>query len=222
MRCASTTRRSSGRVITIQNGVDTDTFAPGRRREEARARRAELGIAPGRLLAVFVGSEWERKGLEPAIRALASAPDWDLLVAGGGDRERYAALADSLGVGGSVHWLGVTRDVALACQMGDALVFPTAYEAFPLVALEGAASGLPVLATPVSGVRELIQDGESGFLITRDPAVIAERLGRLAADPALRRSMGQAARSSAMGFSWERMVERHSELYASIAPSGRR
>lgn len=208
---------AADRVMTIHNGVDTDSFTPGSRAGEAAEMRARLGIAPERLTAAFVGSEWERKGLEPAIRALAQAPDWDLVVAGAGDRERYEHLAASLGVAGAVHWLGVSRDVPLVLAMADALVFPTAYEAFPLVALEAAASGLPILATPVNGVRELIEDGLSGLLIERDPSSIAAGLGRLAADPALRERIGAAARQAVLQFSWDRMVQRHHELYQRLA-----
>lgn len=210
------------RVLTIHNGVDTETFAPGVREPDARAMRAKLGIADARLVAVFVGSEWERKGLEPLIRALGSAPAWDLVVAGSGEEKRYQELADSLGVGQAVHWLGLTPDVQLIYALADAFVLPSSYETFSLVTFEAAASGLPILAAAVSGVRELIEDGHNGFLITRDPDLIAERLGRLAADPALRTRLGHAARESALQFSWEEMVVKHHELYLRLARSGRR
>ncbi len=204
------------RVVTIHNGVDLDAFAPGARATEAAALRRRLGIAPDRPAAAFVGSEWERKGLEPAIRALAQAPEWDLIVAGGGDRGHYEALARELGVAAGVHWLGVTKDVSLALAAADALVFPSTYEAFPLVALEAAAAGLPILATPVNGVRELIEDGRSGFLVAAEAGSIAVRLRELAADEELRRRLGAAARDSVMRFSWERMVRRHHELFQSL------
>jgi hypothetical protein len=77
------------RVLTIHNGVDTATFERGSRADEARAMRDALGIAEDQLVAAFVGSEWERKGLGPLIKALAAARGWDLLVAGG---RRRAAL----------------------------------------------------------------------------------------------------------------------------------
>lgn len=209
------------RVLTIHNGVDTETFAPGLRLPEARAMRAALGISEERLVAVFVGSEWERKGLAPLIQALASSSAWDLVVAGGGDRLRYEQLADSLGVGGAVHWLGVTSDVPLVYQLADAFVLPSSYETFSLVTFEAAASGLPILATPVSGVRELIEDGRNGLEITRDPAEIAERLQRLAADPSLRVRLGEAARESALGFGSDRMVANYHELYERMAVATR-
>ncbi len=89
----------AGRVLSIHNGVDTEMFAPGLRAADATALRSRLAISDERLIAAFVGSEWERKGLEPLIRALALAPEWDVVVAGGGDRQRYQELADSLGIG---------------------------------------------------------------------------------------------------------------------------
>lgn len=203
------------RTIAIPNGVDTDAFTPDSRCEESAALRERLAIGAERLVAVFVGSEWQRKGLEPAIRALAQAPDWDLLVVGSGDRERYARLAEQLGVAGAVHWIGVSRDVAPLYQLADALVFPTSYEAFPLVALEAAASGLPILATPVNGIRELVSDGENGFLIRAEPGDIAARLRALGEDRALRERLGAAARAAALEYSWAKMVERHDLLYVS-------
>jgi UDP-glucose:(heptosyl)LPS alpha-1,3-glucosyltransferase len=206
-----------GRVVAIQNGVDTERFAPGLHAPRARALRERLGIAPERRVALFVGGEWGRKGLEPAIRALAPAPEWDLVVAGSGDAERYRALADSIGVGEAVHWLGVFGDVPLLYELADALVFPSSYEAFPLVALEAAASGLPILATPINGIRELVRDGEEGFLIGPRPDEIAERLRLLAADPALRERMRCAARQAGLRFSWARTVARHHELYQRLA-----
>jgi UDP-glucose:(heptosyl)LPS alpha-1,3-glucosyltransferase len=209
--------RLARRVVTIHNGVDTASFAPGARRVQARALRASLEIPEGQLAAVFVGSEWERKGLEPAIRALVAAPDWVLVVAGAGDQPRYRQLAGGLGVGERMRWLGVSSDVQLVYALADAFVLPSSYETFSLATFEAAASGLPILATPVSGVRELIEDGRNGFLIARDPDQIAGRLRQLTADPELRERFGKAARESALAYSSERMVSRHDELYARLS-----
>ena len=106
-------------------------------------------------------------------------------------------------------------------------MLPSSYETFSLVTFEAASSGLPILATPVSGVRELVEDGRSGLLIEPQPETIAERLALLGADPALRTRLGRAARESALQFSWAKMVARHDELYSHLAggtegnPAGR-
>jgi len=207
----------AARVLTIYNGIDTSSFAPDVRRDEARRLRAALDLPEQGLVAAFVASEWERKGLAPLIRALALAPGWSLVVAGEGDEARYRELADAVGVGEAVRWLGVTRDVPLVYELADAFVLPTSYETFSLVTFEAAASGLAILATPVNGVRELIEDGRNGLLITADPEVIAERLRRLAADPELRSRLGRAARKAALAFDRERMVAEHEALYLRLA-----
>jgi UDP-glucose:(heptosyl)LPS alpha-1,3-glucosyltransferase len=209
------------RVVTIHNGVDTDVFAPCTSARQVADRRAEIGVSQDALLAVFVGSEWERKGLEPALRAIALQPEWTLAVVGSGDRPRYTALADELGVGAQVRWLGVRPDVERVYQLADAFVLPSSYETFSLVTFEAAATGLPVLATPVSGVSELIEDERNGFLIDRDPELIADRLRRLAEDPALRARLGSAARESALAYSSSRMVAEHTQLYERIASARR-
>jgi glycosyltransferase involved in cell wall biosynthesis len=210
----------SDRVVAIHNGVDTGTFAPGTRASAAHALRSRLGIAPGRLALAFVAGDWGHKGLRTVIEALARAPEWDLVVAGRGHVAPYQQLADSLGVGEAVHWLGVVREMPVVYELADAFVLASGYETFSLVTFEAAASGLPILATPVNGVRELIEDGRNGFLVAPEPGAIAERLRQLAADPALRERLGSAARRSALAFSWGEMVVKHESLYERLAGSG--
>ncbi len=205
------------RVTTIHNGVDTRAFAPGRHAEQARRERERLALDPGALTVAFVGSEWGRKGLEPAVRALAAAPEWTLLVVGNGDRARYSAIAQELGVASRVRFLGVRSDVAVIYELADAFVLPSSYETFSIVTFEAAASGLPVLATPVSGVRELVADGENGYLISAHADVIAERLNRLAADADLRARLGAGARESALRYDSGRMVQLYHDLYMRLA-----
>ena len=205
------------RVMRIYNGVDTTAFAPGARARQAADLRGRLDIDEQHLVALFVGSEWDGKGLAELLRALALDSRWVLLVAGRGDRGRFEELARSLGVAERVRWLGVTRDVHTLYELADAFVLPSEYETFSLVTFEAASSGLPILATPVSGVRELVRDGENGYLITREPEVIAERLRRLADDASLRARLGAAAREDALRFSWSEMVARHHELYERLS-----
>jgi UDP-glucose:(heptosyl)LPS alpha-1,3-glucosyltransferase len=124
-------------------------------------------------------------------------------------------------VANAVHWLGIISDVRPVYELADAFVLPSSYETFSLVSFEAAASGLPILATPVNGVRELIRDGHNGFVISRDAAEIAGRLCQLAADPALRRRLGERARESALEFSWRKMVAEHHELYTRLSHDSR-
>ena len=207
------------RIMTIHNGVDTDRFAPGVCKRESCALRTKLGVDAEKFLAAFVGGEWDRKGLRVLLEALARAPRWELVVVGRGDQRRYRRIAQSIGVGDAVHWLGVMRDIQVVYQMSDAFCLPSSYETFSLVTFEAASSALPIVATPVSGVRDLIQDEESGFLVNAQPGAIAERLTQLAEDSGLRERLGREARRSALRFQWDVMVAAHRRLYASLASS---
>ncbi len=204
-------------VRTIHNGVDTAEFAPGTSAESGRALRAELGISEGALVAAFVGGDWEHKGLRHAIEALALAPRWHLAVAGRGQPRAYEQLAAELGVAGRISWLGVRAEVRPVYAMADAFVLPSSYETFSLVTFEAAAMGLPVVASDVNGVRELITSGESGYLLAPSGEAIAERLRELGEDPELRARLGAAARESALKFRWEAMVAAHHQLFEQLA-----
>jgi glycosyltransferase involved in cell wall biosynthesis len=209
--------RMGSSVVTIPNGVDTELFSPGLRAAEASSLRVRLGIPNERLVAAFVGGEWQRKGLAAVIAALVEAPMWTLVVAGSGDEHSYRELAEELGVSESVRWLGVVRDMPVIYELADAFVLPSSYETFSLVTYEAASSGLPLLATPVNGVRDLLRDGENGLFIDQDSASVAAGLMLLAQDPALRVRMGENAREAALGFGWEVMVTKHEEIYLRLA-----
>ncbi len=212
---------ATSRVVTIHNGVDVEEFAPGAAAAEGEALRAQLDLPDGALLAAFVGGDWERKGLGPSIAALAQAPEWHLAIAGKGPQRPYEQLAASLAVSERVHWLGVRGDVRPLYAAADAFVLPSSYETFSLVTYEAAASGLPVIAGDVNGVRELITSGENGYLVEPTAEQISARLRELGADPSLRAAFGAAAREAASAFTWERMVASHEELFEKLA-RGRR
>lgn len=206
--------RMAEHTTVIRNGVDVDVFRPD---AQARAEfRAEHNLAHDALLAVFVGGEWEGKGLRFAIEALAQAPGWQLMVVGRGDVARYAAMAERAGVAGRVHFLGTLRDPQRCYAAADAFVFPSVYETFSLVAHEAAACGLPLLCTRVSGIEELVEDGRNGWFVGRDAGEIARRLTTLD-DPALRAHLGANARSAAERVTWQAMLDGYERLYHELS-----
>ena len=101
------------------------------------------------------------------------------------------------------------------------MVLPTGYEAFPLVALEAAACGLPLLVTRVNGVEDMLVDGVNGFFIERDPENIRVRLAALEESASARATMGIAARDTARTFRWEDVVDSYEALYLEIAGAER-
>ena len=197
-------------TVTIPNGVSLERFCPDEhKRAEARKRH---GLAADELVALFVGSEWERKGLTVAIDALAHAPDWKLLVVGNGSVANYQSHARAIGVEPRVVFVGTASDPAPYYCASDAFVLPTAYETFSLVTYEAAATGVPLLVTPVNGVTDLLVDGRNGWFIDRDPERIAARLRSLGASPQLRAEMGADGRSAAQRFTWRRMVSGYRDV----------
>jgi glycosyltransferase involved in cell wall biosynthesis len=205
------------RVHVIPHGVDSRRF-----RADSTARstiRAECGLTPDDLVAVFVGGDWKRKGLTHAIEAMARADGWKLLVVGPGHCAPYAHRARELGAADRVCFVGVTDLVPAHLAAGDVFILPTEYETFCLVAFEAAAVGLPILATAVSGPDILIEPGVNGEFLDGD----AGRTGQLLdgyADPVRRLAHGDAARTKAGSFTWDKAIASHMTLYERLTPPG--
>lgn len=202
-------------IRSIPNGVDASVFRPDADTREAF--RKELGLDDGTALALFVGGDWERKGLACAVGALADAPAWHLAVAGAGNIDPHLSLARAVGAESRLHFLGPVQDMPRVYAGADAFVLPTTYEAFPLVILEAAASGLPLLVTHVNGADELVDEGSNGWFITRDAKDIARRLNHLSADPDQARKMASQARAAASRYTWEAMADGYHALYSELA-----
>jgi glycosyltransferase involved in cell wall biosynthesis len=205
-------------VETIPNGVDFDEFRPdeGRRAVE----RAALGLSEDALAAVFVGGDWERKGLAHALAAVGRRPAWHLLVVGAGDEAQYRRHAAEAGCADRVHFAGEMTNVSRFYLAGDAFILPSHYESFSLATYEAAASGLPLLVTRVSGVEDILSDGENGWFISPDADTIEPRLAQLEADLMLRTAMGRKAHATAQRFDWASVVSAYCDLYRRLASNG--
>jgi D-inositol-3-phosphate glycosyltransferase len=214
------------RVFVVPPGVDLATFQPIDRTE---ARR-KIGYDSGRVL-LFVGRLERLKGVEIAIRALALLRDREhddlrLIVLGEDSRdgdesekERLKAVAAAVGVRDRVDFLGsvAQHELPYFYAAADACVMPSYSESFGLVALEAQACGCPVVASGVSGLRSVVRDDVSGYLIDgHDPAEYAERIGRLLADPELAQQMGRRGRLLAQRFSWNRTADRLEGLFDEV------
>jgi UDP-glucose:(heptosyl)LPS alpha-1,3-glucosyltransferase len=207
-------------VRLTPNGVDVERFGPDAGTRD-RVRR-ELDVASDVVVALFVGGDWEHKGLSTAIKGVAAARDGgaelELWVVGQGQEPRFRDLAKRAGVADSVRFFGVRADVSRFYQAADIFILPTAYETFSLVAHEAAACALPVVATRVSGIEELIGDDEAGMLAARTPKAMGAAIARLAADAALRQSMGNEGRRRATTLTWEHSAAAVVGLYDSLLP----
>jgi D-inositol-3-phosphate glycosyltransferase len=217
-------------VYVVAPGIDLNTFQP---LDRVEARR-KIGYDPGPLL-LFVGRLERLKGVDIAIKALAllrdrAHEDLRLIVLGEdvrdgeeSEKERLKAVASSLGVRDRVDFLGSVahHELPYFYAAADALVMPSYSESFGLVALEAQACGRPVVASGVSGLRSVVRDEVSGYLIDdHDPAIYADRIGRLLADPELAQQMGRRGRLLAQRFSWTRTADRLEELFENVIESG--
>ena len=211
--------RMANRVSVIPNGVDRDRFHPD---AEARARmRSAKGLQDDDLVAVFLGGDWERKGLPIAIEGMAKTKPWHLLVGGQGDAEALRDFATRQNAGTRVHLCGPEEQARPAeiLAAGDAFLFPSSYEGFSLASLEATATGLPLLISRINGSGELVTNGETGFLIDRTPESIERALEALADDPDLRRRMGERNREASARYGWDSVAREYEALYLGVDAS---
>jgi glycosyltransferase involved in cell wall biosynthesis len=168
------------RTVVIYNGVDRERFRPGDR----LAARARLHLDPAARYVLYVGNLKVSKGCEDLLHAIAEArgtfgPDVRFVFAGGGpDRDRLLALADSLGIESCVQFVGTQSHGSLPdwYRAADLVCLPSHNEGVPNVLLESMACGVPVVATRVGGVPEVVPP-EAGLLVEpRQVAQLAEAL----------------------------------------------
>ncbi|MDP2432972.1 MAG: glycosyltransferase family 4 protein [Pseudomonadota bacterium] len=152
------------RLHVIPNGVDTQVFHPGLRALHRAALRQKLGIADDHPLFLFVGSGFERKGVDLLLDVWPDLEQNVHLALVGHDRrvDRYRRRAESLGLAERVHFAGPQQDVGPWYGAADAFVLPTLYDPLPNAALEALSCGLPLLTSGKSGAAELIEDGING------------------------------------------------------------
>jgi glycosyltransferase involved in cell wall biosynthesis len=219
---ARTGRRDPEKLIEMPNGVDAELFSPG---ADDSGLRARLGIEPDAVVAAFVATldrAHHFKRLDVAIDALArlEAGDVHLVVAGGGDLlDGFRQRARTAGVGERVHFLDAVPHAELPAVLRAADLFLLTTEppeSFGIVLIEAMACGLPAIATDYPGVAAVVDDGETGLLVDQgDPTAVAEALGKLARDPAMRARMGEAGRAKALReWSWSQLVDRMDAAYA--------
>jgi glycosyltransferase involved in cell wall biosynthesis len=207
----------------IANAVDLSRFTPGPDPEFRHAILALANWSGNAFLLLFVGAgEWDRKGLDLAIGALASLPnDVKLVVVGSGDRKRFERLAERYGVTQRIHFTGMRRDVSRFYRATEAFVFPSRYEAQPLVCLEAMACGLPVVATRFHGIEDYLLEGVNGFLVSPGTEAIATAILKLLEDPGCRLRMGRDAAQTAQRFRKEEIVRQILETYREFCAQNR-
>jgi UDP-glucose:(heptosyl)LPS alpha-1,3-glucosyltransferase len=204
----------ASKLTLIRNAVDGESFHPRLRAELRDPMRAQMGIPREALVALHVGSGFERKGVRVMLEAIARAPAWWGVVAGRDKHAaRYMALARRLGIASRVRFVGAVSDVRPYYALADAFVLATLYDPQPNAALEAMASGLPIVTTPSCGAAELVTEGSSGHV--RDALDGAGMAGALASLESVdrREAIGAAAREAVLPYTPERMAREYVALY---------
>jgi glycosyltransferase involved in cell wall biosynthesis len=221
---AAEIRSPAAKTRVIYGGVDPKRYAP----EPAGPRDGLL----------FVGRLTPHKGVDVLIRALPEEAELTVVGSEGHDRELperdYPDLLRSIAIGRRVRFVGAVDDMELAklYRRAVALVLPsverTYYgrtikvaELLGLVALEAMASGTPVIASRVGGLPEVVEDGETGFLVPPgDETALRERIETLVGDPAQAARLGTRARERVLAqWTWEHCAERCLDAYRELVPA---
>jgi sugar transferase (PEP-CTERM/EpsH1 system associated) len=210
------------RMGVIHNGVDIAAIE----RADARGVREELGIAPDDCVIGTVARFQETKDLTTLVRAFAQLRQAHgnhrlklLLVGDGAERQKLALLAAELGVAPAVIITGIRHDVPRLLRAMNIYALSSLSEGLPISVLEAMSAALPVVATNVGMLPELLREGENGLLVEpRAVAEMAECLSRLVADDELARRMGIAGRRKVgREYSLAAMLRRYEELYLSVS-----
>lgn len=203
------------KLTVVHYGLDVPPPAWADNSEVVLPESARVLLGLGRLV--------PQKGYDVALHAFASIrerhPDAVLVILGEGpERAHLERLRQELGLGESVHLPGRAGDVAAWLQRAELLLHPARWEGFGLVLLEAMLASLPVVATGVSAIPEIVADGVTGLLVPAGDAVaLAAALGQVLDDPALARQLGEAGLGRARSdFSVERMATATAEMYRRV------
>ena len=199
----------AGKIAHIANGLDLARYAPVRAALGNRVVTTVANLRPGKGHEVL---------LDAAARVVAGHPSVRFQIVGDGPRrEELVRRAEALGLSGKVTFLGHSDDVPAILRESDVFAFPSFMEASPNAVLEAMAAGLPVVASNVGGIPEVVTNGENGLLVPPGEAeALASGILRVLGDPALGAALGEAARRTAAAhFSFDRMVGEFDRLYRS-------
>lgn len=211
-------RIDENKIHVIYNGIDTVVFNPAVK-EQRQTWREKWAIPAEATVFLFVGSGFERKGLQQAIAAFADLPESSYLLVIGYDKheKHYRDDAEKRGIGKHVIFFGSQADVKPFYALADAFVLPTLYDPFSNAILEAMACGLPVITSNKAGCAEVLTDGESGYVCAADDIAAINAAMRSLSDREHAETMGKKARRIAERYDWSAVGEVLVNLYQTLA-----
>jgi glycosyltransferase involved in cell wall biosynthesis len=208
------------KVVTIPSGIDTEKFDPSR---GDRSLREKLGIGPTVPVVVMIAILRLDKGhyyfVHAAKEVAKKFPEVKFLIVGDGpQKENIMGYIDELNVNDNVLMLGLRRDIPEVLSIADLYVIPSIQEGMGQSTMEAMAMGVPVIASSVGGLPELVVDNETGLLVPpRDISALARAMEELLSDKEKSGRLRDAARGSILrNYTIEKTVDRTLELYAGI------
>jgi glycosyltransferase involved in cell wall biosynthesis len=209
------------RAVTsvVTPGITMPELPEGRGRK--REARAQLGLPAEGTCLLFVGNDYRKKGLQALLQAMAQLPDDTVLAVVGNPAHiaEFRAVAERLTLGARVCFLGALKDVSPAYEAADILVHPTFEDTFAMVVLEAMAHGLPVVVSgpKYCGISGLLRQGVNALMLDdpRDAAALAQVLGDLLGQAALRETLSQGAVAFAAHYQWREIALQQETLYFS-------
>jgi UDP-glucose:(heptosyl)LPS alpha-1,3-glucosyltransferase len=205
----------------VHPGVDVARFSTPDRAACRSDIRGRYEIGASDLLLLFVGMNFEVKGLDTIIAALAKArtarPEANirLLVVGRGDENKYRKMAQTQGIAAAVSFAGTQVDgLERYYRAADIFIMLSKFDTFGMVVLEAMAAGLPVIVSPNVGAKDLVEEGVNGFVLPahQDADVATDRIVRLS-NAKERKMMGMAAAQTAAMHDWARLADKMDHLY---------
>jgi len=216
---------AADKVPVIHPGITATSHTEDEKKDWRREMRKRFGVAPAEALILFVSMNFDIKGLDAVMAGMGQlqtrdgTPAWKLLVVGKGNEKHYRGLAERLGIAARVIFSGIVTPETLEeiYLAADLYAMLSKFDTFGLVVLEAMAAGLPVLISGTVGARDIVREGENGFVIedTGNTKNIADKL-RLMLDEDVRFRMAQEARRTAGQYSWEDTASKVETLYRGL------
>ncbi len=209
------------RVRIVHPGVDAERFAGPDRAACRREIRSRHGIGESDLVVLFVGMNFEVKGLDRVIASVARAgrgtpgTRWSILVVGRGDEEKYRRISREAGIGDSVFFAGPREEgIEKYYRASDLLMMLSSFDTFGMVVLEAMAAGLPVVVSARVGAKDIVDEGINGFVASspEDAEAVAATVSAMA-DAGIRSRFGGEAQRAASWHTWDRAAGEVGKAY---------
>lgn len=206
------------KIFVIPNGIELKNF----KNLSKDIARQKLKLAKEEKFLVFVGTLKQVKGLKYLIEAVkilkGKMPEMRLLIIGeGGEKENLQEQVEKLKLKQNVIFFGKLANEKIPEYMiaSDIFVLPSLSEGLPVTVLEAMAAGLPIVATQVGGLPEIVKQGQNGFLVeAKEPEILAQKILTLLSDEKLRNSMSLNNQKEAKKYSWDLIVAKLINLYS--------